>query len=105
MCAVPNLVIGTWVGGEENTIRFLRSADGSRIALPITGKFLSKVYKDGSLGVNREDKFKFTTKAPKFNCKMPASKSTTTSAKIKEEDFKNSEVVPIDFTDQEGDFF
>jgi hypothetical protein len=36
---------------------------------------------------------------------MPASKSTTTSAKIKEEDFKNSEVVPIDFTDQEGDFF
>ena len=106
MCAVPNLVIGTWVGGEENTIRFLRSADGSRIALPITGKFLSKVYKDGSLGVNREDKFKFTTKAPKLNnCKMPASKSTTTTAKIKEEDFKNSEIVPIDFTDQEGDFY
>ena len=63
MCAVPNLVIGTWVGGEENTIRFTRSADGSRIALPITGKFLSKVYEDGSLGVTKSDKFKFTTKA------------------------------------------
>ena len=105
MCATPNLVIGTWVGGEENTIRFLRSADGSRIALPITGKFLKKVYENGTLGVNREDKFKFTTPKPKFNCKMPAESAMTTTHKVTEESFKNSDVVPDKFIDQEGDFF
>jgi penicillin-binding protein 1A len=105
MCATPNLVIGTWVGGEENTIRFLRSADGSRIALPITGRFLKKVYEDGTLGVNREDKFKFTTPKPKFNCKMPAESAMTTTHKVTEESFKNSDVVPDKFIDQEGDFF
>ena len=105
MCATPNLVIGTWVGGEENTIRFLRSADGSRIALPITGRFLKKVYEDGTLGVNREDKFKFTTPKPKFNCKMPAESAMTTTHKVTEESFQNSDVVPDKFIDQEGDFF
>ncbi len=105
MCATPNLVIGTWVGGEENHIRFLRSADGSRIALPITGRFLKKVYEDGSLGVHRQDKFRFSTTPPKFNCKMPDAGKTSTSQKITEEDFKDSDIVPDDFIDQEGDFF
>jgi penicillin-binding protein 1A len=105
MCATPNLVIGTWVGGEENTIRFLRSADGSRIALPITGKFLKKVYADGSLGVSRDDKFKFTTKAPKFNCKMPAAGVTTTNRVITKEDFAKSDFVPDEYINQEEDFF
>jgi len=105
MCAVPNLVVGTWVGGEENTIRFVRGADGSRIALPITGKFLSKVYKDGTLGVNRDDKFKFTTTPPKFNCRMPSGGVTSTNQKITEDDFKNSDIIPDDYIEQEGDFF
>ena len=106
MCAVPNLVVATWVGGEENTIRFARGADGARIALPITGKFMQKVYKDGTLGVNRDDKFKFTTKAPKFNnCKMPAAKAVSTTEKINIESFKNSDVEPDEFTEQEEDFF
>ena len=105
MCATPNLVIGTWVGGEENTIRFLRSADGSRIALPITGKFLKKVYADGSLGVSRDDKFKFTTKAPKFDCKMPSSGVTTTNRVITKEDFAKSDFVPDEYINQEEDFF
>ena len=105
MCAVPNLVIGTWVGGEENTIRFMRSADGSRIALPITGKFLSKIYKDGSLGISRDDKFRFTTTAPKFNCKMPDEGITSTTKTITEEEFKNSEFIPDEFINQEEDFF
>ena len=68
MCAVPNLVMGTWVGGEENSIHFTRNADGSRIALPITGKFLTKVYKDGSLGVERTDRFKRSDEVPDYSC-------------------------------------
>ena len=105
MCAVPNLVIGTWVGGEENAIRFTRSADGSRMALPITGRFLQKVYENGSLGVNREDKFKFTTTPHKFKCRMPDESSMSTTHEISEESFKDSDFIPDEFIEQEGDFF
>ena len=68
MCAVPNLVMSAWVGGEENSILFTHGADGSRIALPITGKFLSKVYKNGSLGVNRSDRFERSDELPNYDC-------------------------------------
>ena len=82
MCCVPNLVIGTWVGGEENSIHFSHSADGSRIALPIAGKLLTKVYNDGTLGVDRSDKFERSDEEPKYDCEVnmdsSASSSTTT---------------------------
>lgn len=68
MCAVPNLVMGTWVGGEENSIHFTRNADGSRIALPIAGKFLTKVFNDGTLGVERNDMFERADEVPDYNC-------------------------------------
>ncbi len=68
MCALPNLVMGSWVGGEENTIHFSRNADGSRIALPIAGKFLTKVYEDGTLGVLRTDKFERSENIPSYDC-------------------------------------
>jgi penicillin-binding protein 1A len=68
MCAVPNLVMATWVGGEENSIHFTHSADGSRIALPIAGKFLTKVYNDGSLGVRRDDRFERSDELPNYSC-------------------------------------
>jgi penicillin-binding protein 1A len=105
MCAVPNLVVGTWVGGEENSIRFVQGADGSRIALPITGLFLKKVYENGTLGVNREDKFKFTSAPYKFKCRMPNEDSTTTTREISEESLENSDIIPDEFINQEGDFF
>ena len=68
MCALPNLVMGSWVGGEENTIHFSRNADGSRIALPIAGKFMTKVFEDGSLGVLRTDKFERSEHIPSYDC-------------------------------------
>ena len=68
MCTVPNLVIGVWVGGEENGIHFTRNADGSRIALPIAGKFLTKVFNDGSLGVVRSAKFERSDEVPDYTC-------------------------------------
>ena len=68
MCAVPNLVMSAWVGGEENSIHFTHGADGSRMALPITGKFLSKVYKNGSLGVSRSDRFERSDELPNYSC-------------------------------------
>jgi penicillin-binding protein 1A len=68
MCAVPNLVIGVWVGGDENSIHFTKNADGSRIALPIAGKFLTKVYNNGSLGVERSDRFERSDEVPDYSC-------------------------------------
>ena len=68
MCAVPNLVMGVWVGGEEPSIHFTSSADGSRMALPVAGKFLSKVYNDGTLGVSRTDRFERAAELPDYNC-------------------------------------
>ena len=82
MAAVPNLVMGCWVGGEENSIHFSHSADGSRIALPITGKFLSKVFTDGTLGVSRSDRFDRSENPPKYDCAVnmeDADDSTTPS--------------------------
>jgi len=68
MCVLPNLVMGSWVGGEENSIHLTREADGSRLALPITGKFLTKVYENGTLGVSRTDKFERSPNVPSYDC-------------------------------------
>ena len=53
MCITRDLVLGAWVGGDDRSIHF-RSTDlgqGSRMALPLVGSFLEKVYKDKSVGV------------------------------------------------------
>ncbi|MBQ8367012.1 MAG: penicillin-binding protein [Alistipes sp.] len=70
MCAVPNLVMSTWVGGDEPSIHFTRNADGSRIALPIAGKFLTKVFDNGTLGVDRADRFERSDEVPDYSCEV-----------------------------------
>jgi penicillin-binding protein 1A len=79
--------MGTWVGGEENSIHFTRNADGSRIALPIAGKFLTKVYKDGSLGVERTDRFKRSDEEPDYSC------SENMEGTINEEDEESTFII------------
>jgi penicillin-binding protein 1A len=91
MCAVPNLVIGTWVGGEENSIHFSHSADGSRIALPIAGKLLKKVYNDGTLGIDRTDKFEPSDELPDYKCEINMSSSTNSSTTTVGDEFFDDE--------------
>ena len=57
----PKLVTGVWVGGEERYIHFNTMAygQGASMALPIYGKFLSKVYADKSLPYRQDDRFVF----------------------------------------------
>ena len=86
MCAVPNLVMGVWVGGEENGIHFTKNADGSRIALPIAGKFLTKVYNDGSLGVDRTDRFERSDEIPDYSCDKTAEDEEKDETTTSEED-------------------
>ena len=85
MCAVPNLVIGVWVGGEENGIHFTKNADGSRIALPIAGKFLTKVFNNGTLGVERSDCFVRSDEVPDYTCDQSEEESEVDNI-ITEED-------------------
>ncbi|TGE19624.1 penicillin-binding protein 1A [Hymenobacter elongatus] len=54
MGITPDLVCGMWVGGEDRSIHFRTGAygQGARMALPIYGLFMRKVYADKSIGVS-----------------------------------------------------
>ena len=43
---------GVWVGGEDRSIHFFRTqqGEGGRMALPIYGRYMEKIYQDKSLG-------------------------------------------------------
>jgi len=51
MGATPNIVVGTWVGGEERWIRFrsLQWGIGARMARPIFAKFLRRMESDTTI--------------------------------------------------------
>lgn len=59
MGLTPNLVSGTWTGGEDRSIHFdnLKIGQGSNMALPIWALYMQKIYADTSLGISPEDKF------------------------------------------------
>ena len=59
MGLTPNLVSGTWTGGEERSIHFdnLKIGQGSNMALPIWALYMQKIYADTSLGISPDDKF------------------------------------------------
>ncbi len=51
MGITPDLVCGTWVGGEDRSIHFRSIAlgQGNKLAMPIYGSFMQKVYADKTL--------------------------------------------------------
>ncbi|WP_242922061.1 penicillin-binding protein 1A [Pontibacter liquoris] len=55
MGITPTLVCGTWVGGEDRSIHFrtLALGQGGKLAMPIYGAFMQKVYADKSLDVSK----------------------------------------------------
>lgn len=66
MAFTPKLVAGTWVGGEDRSIHFDRTANGqgASTALPIFGLFMQKVYADKTLGYSTNDQFSKTKGDP-----------------------------------------
>ena len=56
-CITPRLVAGAWVGGEDQSVHLRSGGEGSAMALPIVGEFLTKVYADRRLGYSRDEKF------------------------------------------------
>ena len=61
MAFSPEIVAGTWVGGEERYIHFnsMQHGQGASAALPIFGKFMKRVYADKSLPYSQDAKFEF----------------------------------------------
>ncbi|AYA38668.1 penicillin-binding protein [Hymenobacter oligotrophus] len=53
MGITKDLVTGVWVGGEDRSIHFFRSeqGEGGRMALPVFGMFMERIYKDKELGI------------------------------------------------------
>ena len=73
MGVTPNLVVGTWVGGDERHIRFLNInyGQGSYLARPFFAKFIKAVDDDAeALGFERDAKFPLPEGAEslEFNC-------------------------------------
>lgn len=54
----PDLVSGVWVGGEERYIH-PRVGQGASMALPIFGKYISRVFADPTLPYDQNKRFEF----------------------------------------------
>ena len=61
MAFTPDLVSATWVGGEDRYIHFnnMAQGQGASMALPVYGKYISKVYADSTLPYSQETRFVF----------------------------------------------
>jgi penicillin-binding protein 1A len=57
MGLTPELAAGAWVGGEDRSIHFnsMVEGQGATMALPIWGKFFSKIYADSKLKMTKAD--------------------------------------------------
>jgi penicillin-binding protein 1A len=59
MGITPNLIVGTWVGGEDRWIRFLTLGDGagSRMAKPFCREFVKRLENDENCDFNPKARF------------------------------------------------
>jgi len=59
MGITPNLATGVWVGWEDRATHFWSTGEGqgARMALPIWGIFMKKIWADRELGITPNDKF------------------------------------------------
>lgn len=64
----PNLVAGTWIGCEDQSVHLMSGGEGASLALPVFGEFMKKVYDNPSTGVRRGDKFYRPANAVDYNC-------------------------------------
>ena len=60
MGITPNIVVGTWVGGDDRWVRFksIRYGQGARMARPIFSSFLKKIEGDTDLDFDKKTRFK-----------------------------------------------
>jgi penicillin-binding protein 1A len=78
----PDLVTGVWVGAEDRSVRFrsMNWGQGARMALPIYGYYMQKVYKDPNIALATIDFQKPDDYDPKmFNCSGGGGSSSTSA--------------------------
>jgi penicillin-binding protein 1A len=65
----PELATGVWVGAEDRSVRFktMTWGQGARLALPVYGYYMQKVYKDPKIGLSTTD-FNAPTGFTDFSC-------------------------------------
>ncbi len=101
----PELVVGTWVGGDDRWIRFRSMyGQGSKMARPIVGKLFKKLEADDSGVYNHKTRFK----VPKGQSRIELDCSTYDSMGAYDDiDFENPGFNPEDSTSApipDGDF-
>jgi len=66
MGITPNLVTGTWVGGEDPWIRFLTldQGQGGKMARPFFVEYMQSIEKDKTLNIDKEARFIVPDKDP-----------------------------------------
>lgn len=84
MGETPQLVTGVWTGGEVRSIRFpsLTYGQGARMAMPVYGRFLRKVYDDPTL--EYKDDFSFE-KPVGFNVSLDCENGVDSAKNQREE--------------------
>lgn len=89
MGITPDLVSGCWVGGEDRSIHFDNMAEGqgAKMALPIWGKYMQKVYADKTLKISKGD---FDKPSKNIDIEMDCSKYDKEQAGEEPEDFDNA---------------
>ncbi len=74
MGVTPNLVVGTWVGGDDRWVRFrsLYYGQGARMARPIFSTFLKKIEKDETVEYDKSTRFDLPSPERKIemNCEL-----------------------------------
>ena len=81
MGMVPNLAAGVWVGNEDRSAHFRRTANGqgATMALPIWGIFMDKCYKDKSLNISQEHFPRPAEMSIKVDCWSPKKQVDSTN--------------------------
>ena len=85
MGVTPELVAGTWVGGDDPVFRFRSTAlgQGANMALPIFALFLEKAYSDTTLGLDKEAAF------PKYEERRTIETDCEKYEELNEDDYDN----------------
>lgn len=70
----PNLVTGVWVGAENPLVSFrsLQLGQGAHTALPVWGRFMSRLMEDRSFASYRNKKFKVASEEIKSRLNCPS---------------------------------
>lgn len=104
MSITPNLVTGTWVGGDDRWIRFLTLDDGQGyvMARPIVQKYLQKIEADEEIAFDTEAKFR--TPPPGFAEFVDCSKYKEVTPEDEQSEIQESKQKLDEFEEEFDDF-